>query len=177
MDGPARALGYRVCMATGFRAKELRTLARESFDLDAETVRGKAAHTKNRKDVVMPLPPWLAAELRAHFDAGGGCWGRWPKKWPGRLLWLDQQACGVAHETAEGFFDFHSWRKWYVTWAANQPNISPKTLQSLARHSDPRLTMRVYAVAQQEEMKRTVGALPDPRGRKATEPGGTGAAG
>lgn len=164
MDGPARALAYRLCMATGFRGKELRALSRASFDLARGTVRGVAAHTKNRKEAVLPLPPWLARELRAHFDAGGGCWGRWSKRWPGRILRLDQEACGVAHETDEGFFDFHSLRVWYCTFAANAPGISPKTLQALARHSDPRLTLKVYARQQDEEMRRVVDRLPRPGG-------------
>jgi integrase len=162
MSGPARALGYRLCMATGYRAKELRTLTRTSFDLDAGKVRGQAAHTKNRKDVQTDLPSWLVAELRAHFEAGGQAWQRWPNRWPGKLLWLDQQACGVAHQTEEGFFDFHSLRVWFCTFAASQPGISPKTLQAMARHSDPRLTLKIYAKVQGAEVRKVVESMPRP---------------
>lgn len=175
MSGSRRSLGYRVCMATGYRAKELRTLTRERFDLDAGTVRGKAAHTKDRKDVTTNLPAWLVEELRIHFDAGGGCWEQWPKKWPGRLLKLDQEACGIVHETEEGFFDFHSLRVWFCTWAANQPGISPKTLQALARHSDPRLTLKIYARTQNDEVKKVVAEMPRLGGTGPTTPSATSA--
>lgn len=162
LTGPLRALGYRVCMATGFRGKELRLLGRRSFDLDAGTVRGLAAHTKSRKEAVLPLPPWLIEELRQHFDAGGGCWERWDKCWPGRLLKADLEACGIPYETDEGVFDFHALRVFFCTFCASSPDISPKTLQALARHSDPGLTLRIYAKAQEQQMRDVVDRMPRP---------------
>jgi hypothetical protein len=68
----------------------------------------------------------------------------------------------VAHQTEAGFFDFHSLRVWYCTWASNCPGISPKTLQIMARHSDPRLTLKTYARAQQAEVRKVVDQLPRP---------------
>lgn len=162
MPGPQRALGYRVCMATGFRADELRSLSRESFDLDAANVTVRAAHSKHRREDVQHLPAWLVDELRAWFAAGGGCWSDFPASWPGRLLKADQEAAGIEHRTDAGFFDFHSWRKWYVTWAANLPDVSPKTLMEMCRHSDPRLTLKVYAGSKRAEVKRAVESMPRP---------------
>ncbi len=69
--GPDRAMLYRLAMATGFRANELRTLTPEAFDLDGDppTVTAKAAYSKRRRKDVQPiqsamadaLRPWLAA--------------------------------------------------------------------------------------------------------------------
>jgi integrase len=166
MTGPQRGLGYRLAMATGFRARELRSLSRESFDLDAGVVTVQSAYAKNRRTARQQLPPWLVEELRAWFASGGGLWDGFPAKWPGRVLKADQEAAGVAHRTAEGFFDFHALRHWYCTWVANQPGISPKTLQVLARHADPGLTLRVYAKPQADDAERIVKSMPSPkRGR------------
>jgi integrase len=165
MGGPTRALGYRVCMATGFRAGELRSLTRESFDLVAGTVSVAASYDKARRRVTQPLPPWLVTELKAHFAAGGGVWEGFPHWWPGKVLKKDLAAAGVPYFTraADGrklFFDFHSLRHWYCTFMASHPGISPKTLQELCRHRTASLTLSVYAHAKQEQLRAAVDALP-----------------
>lgn len=166
MTGPQRCLGYRVCMATGFRAEELKALTRESFDLDKGTVTVRAGYSKRRRKDTQHLPAWLVEELRAWFLQGGKCWDRFPKKFPGRILRLDLAAAGVAWrvETEHGplFFDFHSFRVWYITFAASLPGISPKTLMEMARHSDPKLTLAVYAKAKDAEVKAAIAQLPRP---------------
>lgn len=165
MSGSQRALAYRLCMATGFRAGELRSLTRQSFDLDTGTVRLEARSEKNRSGTVQPLPPWLVLELRAWFAGGGRCWERFPKE-AGRLLEADLAVAGVPYKVeVHGqpiYFDFHSLRHWFVSWAANSPGISPKTLQVLARHSTAQLTIDVYAKAQTREIQATIASLPDP---------------
>ena len=72
MAGQDRAILYRVAVGTGFRAKELRSLAAESFDLGADppTVTVQAAYSKHRRRDVQPirrdladlLGPWLATK-------------------------------------------------------------------------------------------------------------------
>ena len=52
---------YALALGTGFRAKELRTLTPERFNLDSDTptVMGKSCYTKNGREAVQPLaPPW-----------------------------------------------------------------------------------------------------------------------
>ena len=58
-SGPDRAMLYRLAMATGFRANELRTLTPEAFDLDGDppTVTVKAAYSKRRRNDVQPIQP------------------------------------------------------------------------------------------------------------------------
>jgi integrase len=57
---------YRFAPATGFRADEIRSLTRASFDLDAQTqtVTVEAAYSKRRRDHTMPVSPKLADNLR-----------------------------------------------------------------------------------------------------------------
>lgn len=165
MTGPQRALGYRVAMATGLRAGELRSLTRESFDLEAGTVAVEAAYSKHRRRDVVQLPAWLVVELRAWFGAGGGCWVAIPERFPGRLLRDDLRLAGVPVETPAGYFDMHSLRHYYCTMLANQAGISPKTLMVLCRHSTPQLSLNIYAKARLQDLKDAVDQLPSPGGK------------
>lgn len=156
-----RALGYRVCLYTGLRADELRTLTRESFDLKHGTVTVRASFAKARRLDVVPLPPWLVAELKTHFASVGEAWGRVPRDHPGRkLLVPDLARAGVPYETAEGFFDFHSMRVWFITQLAHQPGMSLATLLSLSRHVDPKLTLKIYTRVKQGAGQAATGQLP-----------------
>src|SRR5262245_38303775 len=69
LAGHDRSMLYALAMTTGFRASELASLAPASFDLDADppTATVKAAYSKNRRQSVQPLPPDVAAALRAYL--------------------------------------------------------------------------------------------------------------
>ena len=175
MSGPCRALGYQVCMCSGLRANELRSLTPDSFDHASGDVRLKAKRAKSRRRTAQALPRWLLLKLADWFAAGGAAWDRFPEHWPGRLLqddladaraaWLADAAADPAESArrerstvcvyeAPGpdgslFWDFHALRHWYITQIAAQDGISPSTLQSLSRHSDPKLTLEVYAKARE----------------------------
>src|SRR5262245_3022173 len=83
MTGPERALLYQAAAETGLRAGELRSLTRASFDLggDPPTVTVEAAHSKHRRQDVLPLRAELAEFLGAKTPAApcSGCRGgsRW----------------------------------------------------------------------------------------------------
>ncbi len=166
MTGTVRAQCYRVAMGTGFRASEVRSLERSGIDLDGATATVRAAFVKNRKLATQPLPPWLVEELRAYFAAGHPCWSAMPAESPGRVLQHDLAAAGVPYalETADGiaFFDWHCLRVFYISALADDPTITIKVLQTLARHSDPSLTLRVYAQARQEAVRTAAERLPPP---------------
>jgi integrase len=166
MTGIQRVLGYKLAMATGLRASELRSLTRESFDLDNKVVTLRAAYDKRGRKVHQPIPDWLRDELREWFDAGGGLWSGFPKINPGRILQDDLKRAGIAYEIQgpDGplFFDFHALRHWYVTQLANLPSISPKTLMTLCRHSTPSLTMKVYAKARTQDLENAVSQMANP---------------
>ncbi len=169
LAGPARALLYSVAMCTGFRAGELRALTVESFDRGARTLRIPARKSKRRKKDVIPLPSWLAEQLAGWLDSGGVLFGHLPADGPGRALEADlalarklwvASAEGVERAAREksptlrrvvptldgpAYWDFHSLRHYYVTQLASQDGITPATLQTLSRHSDPRLTLQRYS--------------------------------
>jgi integrase len=175
MTGPRRALGYRVAMAAGLRAGELRSLTRESFDLAAGTVTVEAAYDKRRRKVTFHLPPWLLAELREWFAAGGGCWGGFPAKNPGKVLYADLHAAAVpvsvpGPDGKPRFFDFHSLRVWYCTRLAEQPDMDLKTLMDLCRHKDPRLTLKIYNKGSQVRREAAAARLAEPGQPTQTAP-------
>lgn len=162
MSPRQRSLGYQICMCTGFRAGELRSLTRESFDLEMGTVTVLAGYSKNHRRDTQPLPVWLAADLQEWFAGGGGCWRDFPAHHPGQVLRADLEEADIPYWTEEGFFDLHSLRHYYVSALANQPGISIKTLQTLARHSTPSLTIAVYAHARKHDLFAAVDDLPRP---------------
>jgi integrase len=79
LNGEDRFVLYAVALQTGFRAAELASLRRSSFDLDATppTATVAAAYTKNGELAVQPLPRELVEILRPWLE----------KKPVGRLLW------------------------------------------------------------------------------------------
>ncbi len=62
LSGPDRATAYRLALATGFRAEEIRSLTPESFRLDAPYPRIvlRPADEKARRGVEQPCPAVLA---------------------------------------------------------------------------------------------------------------------
>ena len=57
------------------------------------------------------------------------------------------------------FADFHSLRHTFVTNLC-KANVSPKTAQTLARHSDIRLTMNIYTHVDDQEQAAAIAQLP-----------------
>lgn len=151
-----RRLMYLLAAATGFRAGELRSLTWRMFDLDKGAVTCRTAYSKDQKQATFPLPVWLADEFREWHAQGGALWSHLKIRQPGRGMRRDLRAAGIPYEVelpeGKAFWDFHSWRHWFVSWMARQPGISPKVLMALSRHSDPRLTMSVYAKVRDEDV-------------------------
>jgi hypothetical protein len=76
------------------------------------------------------------------------------------MMRFDSAAAGVPYETDEGVAAFHSSR---VTYISNlvASGASVKTCQTLARHSDPSLTIGIYAKASLHDLETAVEKLPD----------------
>jgi integrase len=165
MPGPDRAWFYAIAAATGLRRSELASLTPASFRLDAEppTIVCEAGFTKNGERAEQPIPPaladalspWLASRApdRVVFDP-------LPEK-TGQMLKADLARTGIGAVDASGHVvDMHSLRHGYVTVLA-RAGVPTKTLQTLARHSDPRLTLNVYAHLSVFDTAAALDALPD----------------
>ncbi len=69
------------------------------------------------------------------------------------------------------FADFHSLRHTFVTNLC-KADISPKTAQILARHSDIRLTMNIYTHVDDQEQAAAIARLPGLDGKKGERKAG-----
>src|SRR5262249_40664656 len=152
LTGSDRFHLYAMACGTGFRASALASLTPESFDLDTETptVTLAARFAKNRRQKVQPLPPDVAALLRAYLDgkaAGLPVWGgTWASDNKGaEMLRGDLEAAGISYvvEGPDGplYADFHALRHTYLT-LGGRAGIDLLTLQELAGHHSPTLTAR-----------------------------------
>jgi len=164
MAGPERALLYRLALETGLRVGELRSLTRESFNLDSEkpSVTVEAMHAKNRKESEIPLKRETAEMLRGFLAQ------KLPKaaafKMPERVCEMfraDLEAAGIPYvNESGGVADFHSLRHTFITTLTTS-GVNPKIAQALARHSDINLTMQRYTHLLLDEKRAGLAALPD----------------
>ena len=169
LSGSDRAMLYEIAVGTGFRARELRSLTPSCFDLDREhpSITVRAGYSKRRRDDVQPIHADLASRLRTWIA------GR-PReapvfKLPDKLAMMlradlrrareDWVKCGATPEEQSGrrasdflretdsaghVVDFHALRVTYITMLV-RGGATVREAQSLARHSDPKLTLNVYA--------------------------------
>jgi integrase len=164
LSGPDRAMLYRLAIATGFRAKELRPLTPERFNLDSDppTVTCRADYAKNGEEAVQPIPRSLARRLKpwlATKPAGEPVF-RLTRN-TAELLKSDLTAAGLPYRDRNGrVADFHSLRNAYISQVVAS-GASVKTAQTLARHSTPSLTIGIYAKASLHDINGAVESLPD----------------
>ena len=117
-----------------------------------------------RREDVQPIRDDLAAMLRKWLA------GR-PAKAPvfavnrlfektAPMIQFDLKAAGVPYVDEDGkVSDFHALRHTFVTGVV-RGGASVKEAQTLARHSDPALTFKVYAHARLHELRRALDAMP-----------------
>jgi integrase len=90
-----------------------------------------------------------------------------------RDQWLDESETGeerksreesdfLRFKTRDGLFaDFHSLRHFFIT-NLERSGVSPKLAQTLARHSDIRLTLGIYTHVGLQDQVGAIEALPGP---------------
>ena len=88
-----------------------------------------------------------------------------------RRFWIDESGSSKERATREAsdylryvdgdgkFADFHALRHTFIT-NLSLANVSPKTAQLLARHSDIKLTMQIYTHVNPEEQAKAINSLP-----------------
>ena len=88
-----------------------------------------------------------------------------------RNLWLSESKDDTERQTRSAsdflryqdsqgkFADFHALRHTFIT-NLSRANVSPKVVQTLARHSDIRLTMQIYTHIDSDEQAAAINSLP-----------------
>ena len=159
-----RSIVYLTALNTGARRKEVGMIRWGDFDLDSgkPCLVFRASVSKNRKEARIPLNDELAATLRAFRPVDAAPFqlafaGLVPKMDTFRR---DLSRAGIPYLDEQGRrVDFHSLR---LTFGTNLvlSGIHPRVVQELMRHSDIRLTMRLYTDASKLPLKEAVAALP-----------------
>ena len=138
---------YLMAVHTGLRASELAALTWADLHLDAVTpfVRVRAATTKNGKSADMRLHPELAAVLRELKEAAVQETDPVFKKMPRiERFYRDLKKAGIpVRDTLGQKAVFHSLRHTFGTNLA-RAGAPSRVAMSLMRHSDRRLTDKVY---------------------------------
>jgi integrase len=164
ISGVDRSWFYTLGATTGFRRSELGALQPDDFAIDgpAPAVRLGGEFTKNGKSAEQPLPPALTAHLRYWLasKAPGVPVFALPEK-TGQMLHADLQRCGIEPVDAQGrVVDTHSLRHGYIT-ALARAGVPVKVVQTLARHSDPKLTLGIYSHLTAFDLQGAIDHLPD----------------
>ena len=74
---------------------------------------------------------------------------------------MDLKAAGINYKDERGrVFDFHALRGAYIS-RIERTGATVKTLQTLARHTDPKLTLKRYARLHQDDQVAAVESMPD----------------
>jgi integrase len=165
VDGPTRSLVWRIAAECGLRIGEIQALQVRDLDLDGPTILMRASITKNRREVRQPIKPELASDLAPY------CQGKLPTAallpLPGDFktktpVWLklDLGRAGLAYRDESGrVADCHSLRSSYVTELVRR-GVNAKTVQDLARHATPGMTLGIYARLGSADGRNALDVLP-----------------
>ncbi|MCR9296471.1 MAG: tyrosine-type recombinase/integrase, partial [bacterium] len=167
MTGQERAMLYALAIQTGLRSREIEALTRGKLNLTASPpfVVAKTGTTKNKKQARQYIQPELAAELREYVATKTGratVFHLPPRENRAEMLredaararaaWLESiedtqerleasESDFLASETVDKeILDFHCLRHTCATWLI-QSGADIKTVQSVLRHSDIKLTL------------------------------------
>ncbi len=176
--GPDRAMMYVLSAWTGYRKKEIGSLTKRSLRLDDDppTATVAAAYSKRKRQDTQVLHPEVVNRLRAWletktdlgrddllFPVSGKVPGGTERR-TSKMMKLDLERVDLPYQDEDGLFaDFHSNRHTFIT-SLEHAGVRPRTAQSLARHSDIRLTMGVYTHIGLLDQVAAIESLPAPPG-------------
>ena len=164
LAGPHR-LVYLFALHTGLRRGEMNALRWSHLHLDAPNpfYSLPAGSSKNRKEQPRPLHPELVAELQTVKAAGKVTPEAmvFPERVPVmKVIHQDFKASGIPYVDERGHkVDFHALRMTFIT-RLQRAGVSPREAMELARHSDMRLTMKVYTDVAQLPLAASIRQLP-----------------
>lgn len=147
--GP-RAAVYRFALLTGLRRGEIAALVWADIVLDVPRpyLIARAACTKNHRDAAIGLHRDLIDLLRklrpTNVELNDSVFPRVPSMY---VLKKDLAAAGIAYKDVLGRqADFHCLRHTFGT-NLSLAGVQPRVVMELMRHSDLRLTMKIYTDA------------------------------
>ncbi len=161
---PQRAAVYLVALQTGLRRAELQRLTVADFVLDAPKpfVRVPASIAKNRKETSLWLREEVVAAVRSVLPETAMPFERVFAGMVPRLprFKQDLELAGIPFLDTEGRrVDLHALR---VTFGTNLSvaGVAPRVAMELMRHSDIKLTMKIYTDGSQLPTAAAVASLP-----------------
>lgn len=167
LSGRDRWAIYLTALATGFRRREVASLTPSLFRLDRSppVVLLPSRTDKAGRSVEQPLPPRAAEALSEYLAGRPPASLVWPGGWwrdAADLLRRDLADAGIPYVEAgpDGplFADFHALRHTFIA-LLDRAGVTLKQAMQLARHSDPKLTLRVYGKARLAELGDAVSRL------------------
>jgi integrase len=161
MSGHARAICYRLAVATGLRYSEIKSLTPASFG--GTSVMIQAAYSKNGQTDTIDLPPDVASDLAEWVKGRPKTESVFPL--PGRgaaMLRVDLEAAGLPYRDESGkVFDFHALRCQCAT-LMDQAGVAPRVVQKRMRHSTLELSGH-YTRPRDADLKQAALSLPSLR--------------
>jgi len=161
---------YLMAVHTGLRRSELAALKWADLRLDEDKpfVLVRASTTKNSKVAPMSLHPEVVAaivETKGESQPGELVFKRFPRI---ERFKRDLKAAGIAYTDALGrFSDFHSLRKTLCTNLA-RAGVPRRTAMSVMRHSDSKLTDKIYTDENLLGVETAIDVLPTFTGKPET---------
>lgn len=171
---PYLRMVLEAALGTGFRVNELRSLTPEHLHPDVNKIWLSADVDKARKERMQPVTQELMDKLVAYGESGeakaqyrlhpvGGADRRPVPDNP--LLFVPShlarafnralEVSGIPKSTKDGKLDVHSTRTAYVN-NINRSGADLKTIMTLTRHMDPKVTMTNYARDSEKLLRDTV---------------------
>ena len=187
VDGPDRAILYITGAYTGYRRNEIGSVTTRSFNFESTppTLTVEAGYSKHRQTDILPLRQDFAERIRKWigekslrvdeplFKVANKKTAEMIRKdlKAAREAWIEKgddeaeqerrlESSFLAFKDERGYVvDFHSLRKTFIT-NLSRAGVSPKTAQTLARHSDINLTMNTYTMLGVLDQAAAVECLP-----------------
>jgi integrase len=126
----------------------------------------KAASSKGKKTVRLPLPSFIVKRLCEYLEPKALNDHVWPGSWADEgiaatFFKRDAKRAGLVIANDDGeTIDFHALRTSFITNLARS-GVHPATAQRLARHSTITLTMNTYTKLDDDDLRDAVNRLPN----------------